>query len=103
MRFLVKASWPVEKANHMARHGMLGATARAIVEDLEPEAIYFTAEGGQRTALMIIDLKDASEMPRVAEPWFLAFNASVEFQPAMVPEDLEKAGPSIDQAVERYG
>ena len=42
-------------------------------------------------------------MPAVAEPWFLGFNASVEFHPAMVPEDLEKAGPAIEQAVKNYG
>ncbi len=52
---------------------------------------------------MVIDLQDASELPRIAEPWFLAFNASLEFQPTMILEDLERAGPSIDQAVETYG
>lgn len=103
MRFLVKASWPVEKANYLARHGELGATARSIIEDLKPEATYFYADDGKRTALMVIDLQDASDMPRVAEPWFLAFNATVEFQATMVPEDLEKAGPAIDRAVEKYG
>jgi hypothetical protein len=30
-------------------------------------------------------------------------NATVEFQPAMVPEDLAKAGPSIEQAVAKFG
>jgi hypothetical protein len=51
----------------------------------------------------VVDLADPSQLPAVAEPWFLAMNATVEFQPAMVPEDLEKAGPSIQQAVAKYG
>jgi hypothetical protein len=31
-------------------------------------------------------------MPRLAEPWFLNFDATVEFLPAMTPADLQKAG-----------
>ena len=42
-------------------------------------------------------------MPAIAEPWFLGFNAAVEFHPAMVPKDLEKAAPAIEQAVKKYG
>jgi hypothetical protein len=40
--------------------------------------------------------------PAMAEPWFLAFNASVEIHPVMVPEDLLKTGPAIAQAVTKY-
>ncbi len=76
MRFPVKASGPVEKANHLARNGKLGATVRSVIEDLKPEAAYSYADKGKRTALMVLDLQDASEMPRVAEPWFLSTPAS---------------------------
>ncbi len=88
MPFLVKAKWPVEKANHLARHGGLGKTVRSIVADLNPEATYFYKDDGKRTALMVIDLQDTSELPRLAEPWFLAFNASVELKSTMILEDL---------------
>jgi len=30
-------------------------------------------------------------MARLAEPWFLHFDATVEFLPAMTPADLQKA------------
>jgi len=46
---------------------------------------------------------DVSQLPAIAEPWFLAVNASIEVTPAMVPEDLQKAGPAIEQAVQTYG
>ena len=36
-------------------------------------------------------MADVSEMPRVAEPFFLTFDATVEFLPAMTPADLQKA------------
>jgi hypothetical protein len=48
-------------------------------------------------------MEDASQIPAIAEPWFLAVNASVEFQPVMVMEDLLKAGPSIEKAVKKFG
>jgi hypothetical protein len=36
-------------------------------------------------------MNSTSEIPRFAEPWFLNFDASVEFLPTMTPEDLQKA------------
>ncbi|MGC2126904.1 MAG: hypothetical protein WA649_03865, partial [Methylovirgula sp.] len=74
-----------------------------ILEQQKPEAAYFIAEGGRRTGIVIIDLKDASEIPGFAEPWFLALNASIEATPAMVAEDLKKAAPAIEKAVKTYG
>jgi hypothetical protein len=47
-------------------------------------------------------MKDASQIPAIAEPWFLAFNANVEIHPVMVPDDLMKARPAIEQAVRKY-
>jgi hypothetical protein len=69
----------------------------------KPEAAYFIAEGGRRTGILIIDMTDASDLPRIAEPWFLALNASIEATPAMIPEDLEKAAPAIEHAVKTFG
>ncbi len=103
MRFFVKARMDVEAANALARAGKLGSTIQSIIEDLRPEAAYFVADGGQRTAYLIVDMEDPSQLPAVAEPWFLAFNTDIEAQPAMIAEDLEKAGPAIEQAVKKYG
>ncbi len=103
MRFLVKARMDVETANALARAGKLGSTIQSIVEDLKPEAAYFVADKGQRTAILVVNMEDPSQIPALAEPWFLAFNADIEATPAMVAEDLEKAGPSIEQAVKKYG
>ena len=103
MRFLVTATWNMEAGNALAKSGTLGSTVQAILEDLQPEAAYFTANQGNRTAVLVVDLADPSQIPAVAEPWFLAMNATVEFEPAMVAEDLAKAGPSIEQAVAKYG
>ena len=53
--------------------------------------------------MLIMNIEDASQISAIAEPWFLALNASVERPPAMVPEDLQKAGPAIERAVKTYG
>ena len=103
MRFLLKAEWPVEAGNAAIKDGSLSGTIGSILDELKPEAAYFLASNGKRTALLIVDMQDASQIPALAEPWFLAFQASLEIIPVMVPEDLKKAGPAIEQAVEKYG
>jgi len=102
MRFLIKVSIPVEAGNAAAKAGKLGATIQSILADLKPEAVYFTDDNGQRTGFLFIQMQDASQIPAIAEPWFLAFNASVEIHPVMVPDDLAKAGSSIEAAVKKY-
>jgi hypothetical protein len=104
MRMLLRVSIPVEAGNAAVKAGTLGSTIEKILADLKPEAAYFYADdNGQRCGSIIFDMKDSSEIPAVAEPWFLAFNAKVSFRPIMNPQDLAKAGPSIKKAAEQYG
>jgi hypothetical protein len=91
MRFLLEISLPVEPFNQAVRDGTAGEQMRRILEETKPEAAYFCARGGKRGGFLVVDVSDPSEIPRLAEPWFLFFNASVEFHPAMVPQDLERA------------
>jgi hypothetical protein len=63
-----------------------------ILEETKPEAAYFTSTDGNRGGYLVYDISKASEIPRLAEPWFINFDAKVEFMPAMTPEDLQKAG-----------
>ena len=102
MRFMLKAVLDTERSNSAAKSGALGKTIQTIVTELKPEAAYFTDDHGKRTAYLFFELRDASQIPAVAEPWFQAFNAQLEFHPVMVPDDLAKAGPSIDQAAKKY-
>ncbi|MGA2689192.1 MAG: hypothetical protein ABSE85_14100 [Candidatus Korobacteraceae bacterium] len=104
MRMLMRVSIPVEAGNAAAKAGTLGSTVEQILAGLKPEAAYFFADdSGQRSGSIVFDMKDSSEIPAVAEPWFLAFNAKVSFRPVMNPQDLAKAGPSIGEAAKRYG
>ena len=103
MRFLVKVNIPVEAGNGAAKAGKLGTTIQSILADLKPDAVYFTDDNGQRTAFLFLEMQDASLIPTIAEPWFLAFNASIEIHPVMTPDDLAKAGGAIEEAVKKYG
>src|SRR5713101_10015068 len=98
MRCLLKVLIPVETGNAAISDGSLPKTIESILADLNPEAAYFAEENGKRTWFIFFDLKDTSQIPAVAEPWFLV-NAQVEFHPAMNLEDLEKATPGMEKAV----
>ncbi len=92
MRTMMRVTIPVEQGNKALRDGSLPKIVQSALQDLEPEAAYFTTlGGGQRGGFIVFDLKDSSDLPRIAEPFFMALNATVEFTPVMNADDL-KAG-----------
>jgi hypothetical protein len=92
MRMLLQISIPHDRFNAAVKDGTAGQKLGRIVDEIKPEAIYFTEQHGQRGAIMIVEMADPSKIPALAEPWFLTFNASVEFRVVMTPDDLQKAG-----------
>jgi hypothetical protein len=91
MRMLMNITFPHEEFNLAVKNGTVGKKLRMILEDIRPEAVYFTEQNGQRGAVIIVDIEDQSKIPAFAEPWFLNFKADVQFRIAMTPEDLEKS------------
>ena len=68
MRMLLRVSIPVDTGNAAARAGTLGSTIEQILADLKPEAAYFFADdSGQRSGSIVLDMKDASQIPANAE------------------------------------
>lgn len=102
MRVMMKVVIPVEAGNRAAKAGKLAQTIQAILAEEKTEAVYFGEETGERTGYIFLDIKDSSEIPRLAEPWFLAFDAAVHFRPVMAPEDLAKAAPDIEKAAKKF-
>jgi hypothetical protein len=102
MRMLMKVTLPVVEGNAAVADGSLGATIASILDDLKPEAVYFAEENGARTAFIFLDMADSSQIPAMAEPWFLAFNAKVQLHPAMNLQDLKKSALGMDSAAQKY-
>ena len=101
MRMLLTVRLPHEAFNAAVRDGSAGAKTKSILDDAKPEAVYFTEMNGLRTIVMIVELEKSSRVPALAEPWFLTFNADVEFHVVMSPEDLEQSG--LEKLGEKWG
>lgn len=91
MRMMMKVSIPVEAGNRGIKEGILPKTVMEFVEQMKPEACYFTPEGGKRTAFFFFDLADPTMLPIAVEPFFMNLNAGIEMSPAMNLDDM-KAG-----------
>jgi hypothetical protein len=90
MRTLLKVTLDVVASNKAIMDGSLPKIMQSTMDKIKPEASYFTAIDGCRSCLMVFDLKDPSDIPMIAEPFFLNMNAKVEFSPVMNAEDLKK-------------
>jgi len=103
MRMMMKVNIPIDSGNAAIRDGSLPATVQKILADLKPEAASFAEDEGQRTAFVFFDMKQSSDLPAIAEPRFLAFNASLTVRPAMNSDDLAASLPGMQRAVKAYG
>ena len=91
MRMLVHVEFPLEPFNTMVRNGTAGQRIQKILETIKPEAAYFTEFDGKRGGTLVVNVNNASDVPAIAEPLFLTFNAEIRVRIAMTPEDLGKA------------
>jgi len=91
---------PHGRFNAALKDGSVQAKMKKILEANKPEAAYFTEVNGKRTGFLVVDVADPSKIPSLAEPWFLTFEADVEFKIAMTPEDLGKAG--LDEVAKKW-
>ena len=93
---------PVEQGNAGIKDGSLGPKMQSLLEDAKPESAYFADDNGERTAFIVVNIDDSSQIPALAEPWFLTFNARIELHPCMSADDLERAMPGIEAAVKKH-
>ncbi|MER5255516.1 hypothetical protein [Streptomyces sp. NPDC002855] len=77
-------------SNEAIKNGTLPKLMQAVTEQIKPEAAYFGPSDGGRCATFVFDMQDSSEMPSIAEPFFLELGAEIEIYPVMNAEDLRK-------------
>ncbi|MGE5242852.1 MAG: hypothetical protein ACM3SQ_01310 [Betaproteobacteria bacterium] len=90
MRMLLKASPHGDAGNKAVLDGTFGRVLGQFMERFHPEAVYFTTENGERTALLIFDLKSEADMVAAAEPFWNELHATVDWAPVMTAEDVQK-------------
>ena len=104
MRVMLSFSIDPERGDALIKEGRIGETMGSILEELRPEAAYFTDVEGTRGGYLIIDMEDASQMPAMTEPLLLGLGATVHMQPVMTPEDLRgAAGEALQRMGQKYG
>ena len=69
MKMLFNVLFPLEPFNALVRSGEIGEVMQRILDDLKPEAVYFTEQDGKRSAFLIIEIANPSEVPKFAEPF----------------------------------
>jgi hypothetical protein len=98
---MLTATIPHEPCNSLIRANKLGPILKRILDELKPEAVYFTELEGTRGVVLIAEVPDPSRIPSLAEPFFLNFNADCRIRICMTPADLGKAG--LDEIAKRWG
>ena len=103
MRMMLQVVMPVETANAAIRAGEFAPFVQKVLADLKPEAAFFTETDGTRSGYIFFDMKDSSQLPAIAEPWFLALKATISVRPAMNAQELGgTAGAAIEAAVKAH-
>ena len=99
MRMMLKITMPTEVGNRTIQDGTFQKIMEATVTKLRPEASYFVADKGRRSAMLFFDMQDASDIPAIAEPLFVGLNAEIELTPVMNADDLQKGLRAVKQAM----
>ena len=90
MRTLMKIKLDTEAGSQAIQDGSIGPLMQETLGALQPEAAYFGPEDGIRTAFIVFDLKDPSQLPPITEPIFRKLRGRIEMFPVMNQEDLQK-------------
>ncbi len=90
MRMMMKVQVDTEAGSRAIADGSLARVMQETMGRLQPEAAYFGPENGMRTAFIVFDLQDPSQLPTVTEPLFSTMKATIQMFPVMDREALQK-------------
>ena len=90
MRMMMKVQMDTEAGSKAVADGSLSQVMGEMMQRLQPESAYFGPEDGFRTAFIVFDLEDPSQLPAISEPMFSKTKATVKVFPVMDREDLQK-------------
>jgi hypothetical protein len=102
MKYIMKVKMSLEKGNEAIKDPQFGHKMNELLTQIKAEAAYFSTICGHRGAYIVLNINDASEIPGIAEPFFLWLGADVDFLPVMTPQELAKGGPGMGAAVKKW-
>jgi hypothetical protein len=96
MRVLMKINMPTEAENPVIGGPGFNDKMRDILGQINAESASFALVDGRRVDLIIVNVADVTELPKLAEPFFRWLNVRAEFLPQMDARDVEKVRPRFD-------
>ena len=90
MKFLVRLHMPTEHGNRMLQDPNFQNKLEDMLNQIKPEAVYFTPVEGERGIYMIVNLASADMLARTFEPLWQALNCKLDLTPVMELSDLKK-------------
>ena len=90
MRMMMKVQLDTEAASRAIADGSMPNLMQQTLGQLQPEAAYFGPENGIRTAFIVFDLEDPSQLPPLTEPLYSQLKANIQMFPVMDRDDLQK-------------
>jgi hypothetical protein len=103
MKYLMKVRFPNDIGNERLKDPQFGSKMQEVLKEVKAEATYFTTIKGSRGFYAVVNMTDASQMPAIAEPFFVWLQAEIDFLPVMTIEDLGKATSAIESAFKKWG
>ena len=90
MKFLVRLHMPTEHGNRMLQDPNFPKKLEGMLNQIKPEAVYFTVIEGERGIYMIVNLASADMIARTFEPLWQTLNCKLDVTPVMELSDLQK-------------
>jgi len=90
MKFLVRLHMPTEHGNKLLQDPDFAKKLEGMLNQIKPEAVYFTPIEGERGIYMIVNLASADMMARTFEPVWQTLNCKLDATPVMELADLKK-------------
>jgi len=90
MKFLLRLRMPAESGNKLVQDPNFPKKLENVLNQIKPEAVYFTSIEGDRGIYMVVNLPSADMIATICEPLWMMFNCKLDLQPLMELKDLQQ-------------
>jgi hypothetical protein len=90
MKFLLRLRMPTEHGNKMLQDPNFPKKLEGILNQIKPEAVYFSPMDGERGIYLVVNLPSADMIATIVEPLWMTFNCKLDLEPLMELADLQK-------------